>query len=88
MDIYNYKMDISITAFRQRCLELIRHVEKTGRSVTILRRGKPVARLGAAGSAGGGAALSPLAQARAWGGTLLATPEESALLDKDFEAQH
>ncbi|HQW10468.1 MAG TPA: type II toxin-antitoxin system Phd/YefM family antitoxin [Steroidobacteraceae bacterium] len=87
MDIYNLEMDISVTAFRQRCLELIRQVEKTGRPVTILRRGKPVARLGSPGIGGGDSALSPLAQARAWGGTLLAKPEESALRAGDFEAQ-
>jgi prevent-host-death family protein len=38
-------MDISVTEFKQRCLELIRLVEATGTSVTITRRGKAVARL-------------------------------------------
>jgi antitoxin (DNA-binding transcriptional repressor) of toxin-antitoxin stability system len=33
-------MDISVTGFRQRCLEIIRGVEKTGKPVTLTRRGK------------------------------------------------
>ena len=45
MAIYNLEMDISVTEFKQRCLELIRRVEATGRSVTITRRGKVVAQL-------------------------------------------
>lgn len=38
-------MDISVTEFKQRCLELIRQVEATGKPVTITRRGKAVAQL-------------------------------------------
>lgn len=45
MSIYNAKMDISVTEFKQRCLELIRQVEETGKPVTITRRGKAVAQL-------------------------------------------
>lgn len=45
MPIYNTEMDISVTQFRQRCLELIRLVEATGKPVTITRRGKAVAQL-------------------------------------------
>jgi len=45
MSIYNPEMDISVTEFKQRCLELIRHVEATGKPVTITRRGKAVAQL-------------------------------------------
>ncbi len=45
MSIYNSEMDISVTEFRQRCLELIRRVEATGKPVTITRRGKAVAQL-------------------------------------------
>ena len=33
-------MDMSITEFKRRCLEIVRHVEKTGRPVTIWRHGK------------------------------------------------
>ncbi len=36
-------MDISITEFKHRCLEIVRRVEKTGRPVTIRRDGKAVA---------------------------------------------
>ena len=45
MSIYNSEMDISVTKFKQRCLELIRRVEATGKPVTITRRGKVVAQL-------------------------------------------
>lgn len=84
MVIYNCGMDISVTLFRRRCLELIRRVEATGRSVTILRRGKPVARLGVAAAAD--PARAPLAQVRAWGGKLMVEPGASVLRDRDFEA--
>ena len=45
MSMYNPEMDISVTEFKQRCLELIRLVEATGTPVTITRRGKAVAQL-------------------------------------------
>ena len=45
MAIYTSEMDISVTQFKQRCLELIRRVEATGKPVTITRRGKAVAQL-------------------------------------------
>ena len=45
MSIYNPEMDISVSEFKQRCLELIRRVEATGKPVTITRRGKAVAQL-------------------------------------------
>ena len=45
MAIYNQEMDISVTEFKHRCLELIRRVEATGKPVSITRRGKVVARL-------------------------------------------
>jgi len=45
MAIYNNKMDISVTEFKQRCLEIIRQVEESGKAVAITRRGKVVARL-------------------------------------------
>jgi len=38
-------MDISVTAFKEHCLGIIRRVERTGQPVTITRRGKVVARL-------------------------------------------
>lgn len=45
MAIYTSEMDISVTEFKQRCLELIRRVEATGKPVSITRRGKVVAQL-------------------------------------------
>lgn len=85
MAIYTSKMDISITEFKQRCLEIVRRVEKTGTSVTIRRRGKAVAQLEPSPSAEM-AGLKPWEQLRALGGQLLAQPDESVLRDKDFEA--
>jgi prevent-host-death family protein len=38
-------MNISITKFRKRCLEIIRRVEANGTPVTITRRGKVIAQL-------------------------------------------
>ncbi len=79
------EMDISITEFKQRCLEIVRRVEKTGTSVTIRRRGKAMARLEPSPSAEM-AGLKPWEQLRVLGGQLLAQPDESVLRDKDFEA--
>ncbi len=45
MGIHTSKMDVSVTQFKQRCLELIRRVEATGKPVTITRHGKAVAQL-------------------------------------------
>lgn len=45
MAMYTSEMDISVTAFKHRCLELIRQVEATGKAVSITRRGKVVAQL-------------------------------------------
>lgn len=47
---------IKASEFKARCLELMDQVARTGRSVTITKRGKPVARL-APLSAPGGALL-------------------------------
>jgi prevent-host-death family protein len=86
MDIYHWQMDISVTEFKHRCLEIIRRVEKSGKPVAITRRGKVVARLNAAGPATGAEHLKPWEQMRALGGRLLATPGETVLRDEDFEA--
>jgi prevent-host-death family protein len=45
MAIQNHQMDISVTQFKHRCLEIIRRVEESGQPVAITRRGKVVARL-------------------------------------------
>ena len=85
MAIYTLKMDISITEFKQRCLEIVRRVEKTGRPVTIRRRGKAVAQLEPP-PASLTAGLKPWEQLRALGGQLRAEPGESVLRNEDFEA--
>jgi len=79
-------MDISVTDFRQRCLEIIRSVEKTGKPVVITRRGKVVARLNPSGPPAGPRSIEPWEQLRMLGGRLLAAPGESVLRDEDFEA--
>lgn len=79
-------MDISVTEFKQRCLEIIRHVEKSGKPVAITRRGKVVARLQPPLRAREDRNLKPWEQLRAMGGRLLAEPGESVLSDQDFEA--
>ena len=79
-------MDISVTEFKQRCFEIIRRVERTGRPVAITRRGKVVARLQPTLGGTSDANLKPWAQLRAMGGRLLAEPGESVLRDEDFEA--
>jgi prevent-host-death family protein len=78
-------MDISITEFKQRCLEIVRRVEQTGRTVTIRRRGRAVAQLEPSPSADT-AGMKPWEKLRALGGQLQAEPGESVLRDEDFEA--
>jgi prevent-host-death family protein len=79
-------MDISCTEFKHRCLEIVRRVEKTGKPVTIRRRGRAVARLGPTSVPDSAATMKPWEQLRALGGRLLAEPGESVLRDEDFEA--
>ncbi len=80
-------MDISVTEFKHRCLEIIRQVEKTGEAVTLTRRGSAVARIQrplavviAANN------RKPWEQLRVLGGNLLAEPGESVVRDDEFEA--
>jgi len=84
MTIYDTKMDISVTDFKARCLDLIRKVEKSGQPVTIKRRGKTVARLEPARGPDQG--LKAWEQLRALGGKVYAAADESVLKDEDFEA--
>ncbi len=77
-------MDISITEFKRRCLEIVRHVEKTGRPVTIWRYGKAVAQLGPS-PAMFTAGMKPWEQLRTLGGQLKTEPGESVLGNEDFE---
>ena len=78
-------MDISVTEFKQRCLEIVRRVERTGAPVAITRRGRVVAQLrrpvplAVAGT-------KPWERLRAAGGRLLASPGESVVRDEDFGA--
>lgn len=79
------EMDISVTEFKHRCLEIVRRVERTGESVEITRRGKVVALLEPS-RADATAGQRPWERLRALGGGLRARPEESVLRDADFEA--
>lgn len=79
-------MDISVTLFKQRCLEIIRRVEQSGKPVAITRRGKVVARLQPPGPSALGQGVKPWERLRSMGGRLLAAPGESVLEDEEFEA--
>lgn len=78
-------MDISVTEFKQHCLEIIRRVERTGSPVAITRRGRVVAQLRRPVALHATAA-KPWERLRAAGGRLLAGPGESVLAEEDFEA--
>jgi antitoxin (DNA-binding transcriptional repressor) of toxin-antitoxin stability system len=84
MVIYYLKMDISVTEFKARCLDLIRQVEDSGNAITIRRRGKIVARLEPASSGSG--LGKPWEQLRALGGSTQVKANESVWADEDFEA--
>jgi prevent-host-death family protein len=77
-------MDISVTDFKARCLNLIREVEARGKPITIRRRGRVVARLEPAGA--GVDDVKPWEQLRALGGRTRVTAHESVWRDGDFEA--
>ncbi len=86
MAIYNINMAISVTKFKNSCLDVIRRVETTGQSVAITRRGKVVARLGPSFQAAQNVDAKPWQKLRALGGELLAEPGESVVREEDFEA--
>jgi antitoxin (DNA-binding transcriptional repressor) of toxin-antitoxin stability system len=77
-------MDISVTDFKTHCLDLIRKVEESGKSITIRRRGKVVARLEPA--TGGSSRGKPWEELRALGGHTRITANESVCANEDFEA--
>ena len=79
-------MAISVSKFKNSCLDVIRRVEATGKSVSISRRGKVVARLEPSFKATQSVDVKPWQQLRALGGELLAEPSESVLSEEDFEA--
>jgi prevent-host-death family protein len=58
-------MAISVTKFKNSCLDVIRRVETTGQSVSITRRGKVVARLAPSFQAVQGVGAKPWQQLRA-----------------------
>ena len=79
-----FKMTVSITELKARCVEIIRDLERDGEAVESVRNGEIVARLLPA---------TPVraTEVRPWErlrgtGVLLATPEESVLEDRHFEA--
>ena len=75
-----------MTEFKQRCLAIIRRVERTGGEVTITRRGRVVAQLLGHGFPREAADLRPWDRLRAAGGQLLAAPHESVARETDFKA--
>jgi antitoxin (DNA-binding transcriptional repressor) of toxin-antitoxin stability system len=84
MYIHDFDMDISVTEFRARCLELVHRVESGGGPVDIKRRGKVVARLACA-PAVAEARQKPWERLRGTG-KLTGAPEASVLHARDFEA--
>ena len=86
MAIYNSDMAISVSKFKNSCLDVIRRVEVTGQSVAITRRGKIVARLAPSFTAAHSFDVKPWHELRALGGKLLAEPSESVLSEEEFEA--
>ena len=79
-------MDISVTQFKQHCLEIIQRVERTGTPVAITRRGRVVAQLRRPVASQAAAAAKPWQRLRSMGGRLLAAPGESVVREEDFEA--
>lgn len=76
-------MTISVTQLKSRLLEIIREVEREGRSVDVERHGRVVARLIPAAS--GRADGAPWTRLRG-SARLLAEPAESVLDESEFEA--
>jgi len=77
-------MTISVTELKDRCLEIIRDLERDGEIVEIVRGSEVVARLLPATPA-------RVIEGKPWEslrgtGVLLAEPEEGVLEDQDFEA--
>jgi antitoxin (DNA-binding transcriptional repressor) of toxin-antitoxin stability system len=77
MTLQGPAMEISITEFKNRCLEIIRELEKSGRPVLVTRRGMVVARLEKP--------TRPRERLQRLGGRLMGDPGESVLHDSDFE---
>ena len=83
MPIYDHNMDISVTLFRSRCLELIRRVEVGG---AHRHQAPGQSRRSSSPPAGGrGATRRPWERLRGTG-ELRAEPDESVLDAGEFEA--
>jgi antitoxin (DNA-binding transcriptional repressor) of toxin-antitoxin stability system len=78
-------MDISVTEFKQRCLAILRRVERTGTPMTITRHGRVVAQIRRPAPLSA-SDTRPWERLRAVGGRLLAGPGESVTRDEDFDA--
>lgn len=78
-------MAISITVLKQRCLEIVREIERTGKPVLITRRGKVVACIQPSAEAKSMAALKPWERLRGSAECRFGAGE-SVLKDEDFEA--
>jgi antitoxin (DNA-binding transcriptional repressor) of toxin-antitoxin stability system len=77
-------MDISVTELKQRCLAVVREVERTGKPVAITRRGRVVAQLEPtlrAGAAGRGKPWERLRGRGRW----LAAAEETFVAEEDLK---
>jgi prevent-host-death family protein len=85
--IYDPEMAISVSKFKNTCLDVIRRVEATGQSVSITRRGRVVARLAPSFQATSSVDVKPWQQLRALGGELISEPGESVVREEDFGAQ-
>lgn len=74
-------MDISVSELKQRCLELVREVEKSGKPVAITRRGRVVAHLEPAGAAARGRPWERMRGRGRWH----AAPGETFVRKKDLK---
>ena len=74
-------MDISVSELKQRCLEVVRKVEKSGRPIAITRRGRVVAQLEPAGTAARGKPWERMRGRGKW----LAAPGETFVRKKDLK---
>lgn len=77
-------MDISVTELKQRCLELVREVEATGKRIAITRHGRVVAQLEPAAPASASARGKPWERMRGRG-AWLARPGEKFVSAKDLK---
>jgi prevent-host-death family protein len=65
---------MSASHFKARCLAVLDEVERTGESVLILKRGRPVARLGSAAAAQRGSPRNRLAGTATVVGDIVSPP--------------